>query len=346
MRPKLSILDPVPIRDGQTAAQSVAASLSAARLADRLGYERWWFTEHHGMPSTGATAPQVLMAATAALTERIRVGSGGVVLPRHDPVTIAEHFTTLESIAPGRIDLGLARGVGPSSYGGGKGKEDAEFTANVRLLRELTDTGRIRRRAGLRTEDVLVSAPPTGSAPIFILGTSESSARMAGRCGFAYVYAHHFSGRGTEAALDAYRNEFRPSPELDRPRAIATMNASVADTAEEAYSRALPALLRYARMFTGGGDPFAVETVEAAQRRGMSAAERQVIDALLPTWTVDSAEASRRRLRAFAEDLGIDEVMLLFASSAREGEPMDRWSAVEHGLTLLAQVTPGGGSAP
>ncbi|MFT4215468.1 MAG: MsnO8 family LLM class oxidoreductase, partial [Microbacterium sp.] len=311
-------------------------SLAATRLADRLGYERWWFTEHHGMPSTGATAPQVLMAATAAVTERIRVGSGGVVLPRHDPITIAEHFTTLESIAPGRIDLGLARGVGPSSYAGGKGKEDAEFTANVRLLRELTDTGHVRRRAGLRTEDILISSSPTGSAPIFILGTSESSAGMAGRNGFAYVYAHHFSGRGTEAALDAYRRAFRPSAELDRPRAIATMNAAVAETAEEAHLRALPALLRYARMFTGGGDPFAVETVEAAQRRGMSRDEREVIDVLLPTWTVDSGEAARRRIEAFAGDLGIDEVMVLFASSAHEGEPMDRWIGVEQALALLA----------
>ncbi|MFT4122353.1 MAG: MsnO8 family LLM class oxidoreductase [Microbacteriaceae bacterium] len=336
MYPKLSILDPVPIRDGQTAAQSVAASLATARLADRLGYERWWFTEHHGMPSTGATAPQVLMAATAALTESIRVGSGGVVLPRHDPVTIAEHFITLEAIAPGRIDLGLARGVGPSSYLGGKGKEDAEFTTNVRTLRELVDTGRIRRRIGPRTEDILVSAPPTSAAPIFILGTSESSARMAGRNGYAYVYAHHFSGHGTEAALEAYRREFRPSPELERPRAIATMNAAVADTSDEAYLRALPALLRYARMFTGGGDPFAVETVEAAQGRGIDSAEQQVIDALLPSWTVDSGEAARRRIEAFADDLGIGEVMLLFASSARDGEPTDRWIGVEQGLTLLA----------
>ncbi|MFT4306855.1 MAG: MsnO8 family LLM class oxidoreductase [Microbacterium sp.] len=336
MYPKLSILDPVPIRDGQSAAQSVAASLAAARLADRLGYERWWFTEHHGMPSSGATAPQVLTAATVALTDRIRVGSGGVVLPKHDPVTIAEHFITLESIAPGRIDLGLARGVGPSSYLGGAGKEDTEFTANVRLLRGLTDSGRVRRRAGLRTEEVFVSAPPTTSSPIFILGTGESSARMAGRNGFAYVYAHHFSGRGTEAALEAYRREFRPSSELASPRAIATMNASVADSAEEAQLRALPALLRYARMFTGGGDPFAVETVEDARARGISASERSVIDTLAPTWIIDSAEAARRRVEAFARDLGIDEVMLLFASSAHDGEPLDRWIGVEQGLTLLA----------
>lgn len=337
MYPKLSILDPVPIRDGQTAAQSLAASISAARLADGLGYERWWFTEHHNMPSTGATSPQVLSAAVVALTNRIRVGSGGVVLPRHDPVTIAEHFTTLESIAPGRIDLGLARGVGPSSYLGGKGKEDAEFAGNVRLLRELTDTGRSRRRARLRADEILVSAPPASSAPIFILGTSESSATMAGRNGFGYVYAHHFSGRGTEEALEAYRRAFQPSSELEQPRVIATMNASVAESAEEAYLRALPGLLRYARMFTGGGDPFAVETVEAAQGRGVSSAQQQVIDALLPSWTVDSGEAARHRIEAFADNLGIDEVMLLFTSSAHDGEPLDRWLGVEQGLTLLTQ---------
>lgn len=344
MTPDLSVLDLVPVRTGQTSADAVAASLSLARRADELGYTRYWYAEHHNMPSVASTTPPVLIAATAARTERIRVGSGGVMLPNHAPLVVAEQFAALEALAPGRIDLGIGRAPGSDPVisallrASGPTSEVDRFEEHLGDIRALAGDGAtvtINTRDGLRDYEVRATPAPAGLPELWLLGSSDYSAHLAARLGLPYVFAHHFSGEGTERALAIYRGEFRPSEALATPRTFLTLNAVVADTAEEAHARAMPALQNMARLRTG--KPLRpLDTVEVAERAELDAAERQVIDAMLERWVVDAPDAAAQRVRALAERFGVDEVMVSPGAGSREGEPTDRAVGRERTLELLA----------
>ncbi|HLU63219.1 MAG TPA: LLM class flavin-dependent oxidoreductase [Protaetiibacter sp.] len=341
----LSVLDLVPVHTGQRSADAVAASLALAERADEFGYTRYWFAEHHNMPSVASTTPPVLIAAVAARTRRIRVGSGGVMLPNHAPLVVAEQFAALEALAPGRIDLGIGRAPGSDPVisallrSSGPTSEVDRFEEHLGDIRALAGDGAtltVNTRDGLREYEVRATPAADGIPELWLLGSSDYSAQLAARRGLPYVFAHHFSGEGTERALELYRRGFQPSATLAEPRTFLTLNAVVADTAEEAHARALPQLQNMARLRTG--KPLrALDTVEAAEAAELDAASRHVIDAMLERWVVDAPDAAAERIRTLAARFGVDEVMVSPAAGSRTAEPADRALGRERTLGLLAE---------
>ena len=286
----LSVLDLVPVRTDQATADALAATLALARTADELGYHRYWLAEHHNMPAVAATNPPVLVGLVASATARIRVGSGGVMLPNHAPLVVAEQFALLEAAYPGRIDLGIGRAPGTDPvtsfalrHGAGGVTDEAvsrfpEYVDNVLAMMEPSGVG--LSVAG-RTH-ALKATPVARTVPtIWLLGSSDYSARLAAEKGMPYVFAHHFSGSGTAEALELYRSSFRPSPELAEPRTFLTVNAVVAESAEEAERRALPNLLMMVALRTGAplGPQLLVEEAEKvdAARRAPPAGRRDAL---------------------------------------------------------------------
>lgn len=342
----LSVLDLVPVRSGQNSAQAVAASLALAQRAEQLGYTRYWFAEHHNMPSVASTTPPVLIAAVASRTHRIRVGSGGVMLPNHAPLVVAEQFAALEAIAPGRIDLGIGRAPGSDPVisallrASGPTSEVDRFEQHLGDIQALAGDGAtvtVNTIDGLRDYEVRATPAPSGIPELWLLGSSDYSAHLAAKLGLPYVFAHHFSGEGTERALDIYRREFQPSQTLEAPRTFLTLNVVVADTAEEAHARALPQLHSMARLRTG--KPMRpLDTVEAAEAEPLDAASQRAIDAMLERWVVDAPDAAVARVRELASRFGVDEVMLSPGAGSRDGEPADRAPGRERTLELLAPL--------
>jgi luciferase family oxidoreductase group 1 len=340
----LSVLDLVPVSTAQSSADAVAASLALAQKADELGYTRYWFAEHHNMPAVASVAPPVLIAAVAARTSRLRVGSGGVMLPNHAPLTVAEQFATLESIAPGRIDLGIGRAPGSDPVitallrSSGPTSDVDRFEENLRDIRALAGDGAtitINTAEGLRDYDVRATPAALRAPEMWLLGSSDYSAHLAAKLGLPYVFAHHFSGEGTERALAIYRSEFQPSEAHEAPHTFLTANVVVADTVEEAHARALPALQNFARMRTG--QPLrALDTVEAAAGERLDPAAQHLVDGMLGRWIVDAAEPAAARIADLARTFGVDEVMISPSAAAREGEPRDRAPGRERTLELLA----------
>lgn len=227
----LSILDLAPIREGGTAAEALRETIALARLADRLGFHRYWLAEHHNIRGVASSATAVLMGQVAAATSRIRVGSGGIMLPNHAPFTIAEQFGTLDALHPGRIDLGVGRAPGSdlqTSYALRRNQKGTrEFPQELAELREFL--------APARPDQPVVARPGAGAdVPIFVLGSSTVGAELAAREGLGYAFAAHFSPRMLLEALELYRSTFQPSAERAEPYAIVGTYVLVADTDEEA----------------------------------------------------------------------------------------------------------------
>ncbi|WP_375388500.1 LLM class flavin-dependent oxidoreductase [uncultured Amnibacterium sp.] len=346
--PSLSVLDLVPVRTGQTSADAVAASIALAERADALGLRRYWLAEHHNMPSVASTNPPVLLGVLAGRTRRIRLGSGGVMLPNHAPFVIAEQFAALEAAAPGRIDLGIGRAPG----------SDPVITALLRSEGHTSDVDAFPNHvkdiealmapegAGLRLasgEQYTVRATPAaaGSPELWLLGSSDYSADLAARLGLPYVFAHHFSGEGTERILDLYRSRFRPSEHLDAPRTFLTANVVAADTADEARRLALPQLQHMARLRTG--TPLtALDTVEVAEAARLTEPQQELVDTMRARWFVGDAGDVADRLAAFASRFDVDEIMISPAAGASAADPIDRAPARERTLELLAARLPQG----
>ena len=243
---RLSVLDLVPVRAGQTTADAITASVSLARTAEELGFTRYWVAEHHNMPAVAATNPPVLIAILAGATRRIRVGSGGVMLPNHTPLVIAEQFALLEAAFPGRIDLGVGRAPGSDPVTNhvlrnGRGQDQVDtFADDLTALSLMMQPEGVHLSLAGRTYG-LTATPAARTAPgVWLLGSSMYSADLAARLGLPYVFAHHFGGDQTLAALGRYRSQFQPSPETPEPVTIAVVNAIVASTQEEADRLALP----------------------------------------------------------------------------------------------------------
>ncbi len=319
--PALALLDLVPVRAGQTSAEAVAASLDLARLADRLGLRRVWYAEHHNMPAVASTSPPVLAAAAAMATERIRVGSGGVMLPNHAPLTVAEQFAAIEAIAPGRVDLGIGRAPGSDPVitallrSSGAGSDVDRFPEHVTdILAMLGRDGASLRLAGGREYRVSATPAATGSPTVWLLGSSDYSAGLAARLGLPYVFAHHFGVPGLEHALARYRGEYQPSDAHPGPTTILTVNAVVAPTREEAMERALPQARVMARLRSG-------RPLRAAERIDEALATPDAdLDAAaaasMTQWVVDAPGPAADRLRELADRHGVDEVMLSPAAGA------------------------------
>ncbi|MDN5746602.1 MAG: LLM class flavin-dependent oxidoreductase, partial [Nocardioidaceae bacterium] len=294
---ELSVLDLVPVRSDQSTSQALAASVSLAQVADDLGYRRFWVAEHHNMPAVAATNPPVLISLLASATERIRVGSGGVMLPNHAPLVVAEQFALLEAAFPGRIDLGVGRAPGTDPvtswalrHGAGGVTDEAvsrfpEYVDNVLAMMEPDGVG-----LALRGRQHVLKATPVaqGVPQIWLLGSSDYSARLAATKGMPYVFAHHFSGSGTAEALELYRSTFQPSPELSEPRTFLTVNASVAPTEREAQRQALPQLLQMVALRTGA--PLAaqrlIEDAESIVEAGLPEGQDGLIEAMRRRWVI------------------------------------------------------------
>lgn len=342
--PALSVLDLVPVRAGQTSAQAVAASLALAARADELGYRRYWFAEHHNMPAVASTTPPVLVAAAAARTSRIRVGSGGVMLPNHSPLVVAEQFAALEALAPGRIDLGLGRAPGSDPVitqllrMSGTTSDVERFPEYVRDIRAIAspEGATIRFTSG-GTYDVHATPAATTAPEVWLLGSSDYSARLAASLGLPYVFANHFSGEGLERALHLYRSEFQPTEEHPVPRTFLTANVIAAPTAAEAEERAIPQLRMMARLRQNR--PLTpLETVEQAKGAAseFDALGDQIMAGARAKWFVGAAETVTAELAAFAAKWDVDEVMISPIAGAYDGEPMDAAAGREQTLDLLA----------
>lgn len=350
MSPALSVLDLVPVRTGQTSAQAIAASLALAARADALGYRRYWFAEHHNMASVASTTPPVLAAAAAARTQRIRVGSGGVMLPNHSPLVVAEQFAALEAVAPGRIDLGIGRAPGSDPVitqllrMSGTTSDVDRFPDHIRDILALVSpegasvrlSGRASAGEGDDRYSIHATPAAVGSPEVWLLGSSDYSAQLAAAYGLPYVFANHFSGEGVDRALELYRQGFRPSAHLDAPRTFLTANAVVAPTAAEADERMLPQARMMARLRSGRPLP-PIETVEAAAdaEAGDRLAE-PLLGALRGRWFVGEPGAVRERLDAFARRHGVDEVMVSPVAGAYAAEPLDAAAGRTQTLELLA----------
>jgi luciferase family oxidoreductase group 1 len=344
--PALSVLDLVPVRSGQTSAQAVAASLDLVGAADRLGLERYWFAEHHNMPAVAASTPPVMIAAAVARTSRIRVGSGGVMLPNHAPLVVAEQFAVLEAMAPGRIDLGIGRAPGSDPVitallrSSGPTADVERFGEHVRdILALLGADGAALRLPSGETYAVRATPAATGAPTVWLLGSSDFSARLAAELGLPYVFANHFSGAGIDQALALYRDGYRPSPEHPEPRTFLTLNAVVASTDDEAEARALPQLRSMARLRTGR--PMGpLETVEQAKAAPLDGLGQQMIEDMRSRWLIGTPDAAAAEVRRLAERHGVDEVMVVPVAGSYDDEPLDSTPGRAQTLELLARVVP------
>lgn len=343
---RLSVLDLVPVRTDQTTADALAATTALAQTADRRGYTRYWVAEHHNMPAVAATTPPVMIALLAGRTDRIRVGSGGVMLPNHAPLAVAEQFALLEAAFPDRIDLGIGRAPGSDpvtswALRGAAGRDDSDIQRFPEYLDDvmaLMDS-QVGVRVPIRGQDYRLKATPNAtSVPRqWLLGSSSYSAHLAAAKGLPYVFAHHFSGQGTAEALAIYRSEFQPSETTPEPTTFLTVNAVVADTREEAVALAIPNLQSMAKLRTGA--PLAaLDLVEDAEKLELTGPQLAMVEDGLSRNVVGDPAQAAQQVRDLAAQFDVDEVMVHPVASARQGAEPQRSVARERTLELLADA--------
>jgi luciferase family oxidoreductase group 1 len=314
-----SVLDLVPVTTSTTPAQALRASVDLAPVVERLGYHRLWVAEHHGMPGIASSSPAVLIGHLAEATSTLRVGSGGVMLPNHAPLVIAEQFGTLEALHPGRIDLGIGRAPGTdhaTAYALRRSPDlNAEaFPEELAQLRAFLDGSYPRIRA--------VPAPDSPPS-VWLLGSSGYSAQLSGILGLPFAFAHHFSARNTEPALALYRSRFEPVGALDQPYAMVTAAVFAADTDEEAQRLAAPQGLSILRLRSG--NPGLLPTPEEALAHEFSPAEREAIDAFTQSHVVGGPDTVRKGLLELLELTRPQELMI----ATNIGDPAARRRSYE-----------------
>jgi luciferase family oxidoreductase group 1 len=313
---RLSVLDQSPVRSGATPAEAIAETLQLARLCDRLGYTRYWLAEHHSSAGLAGTAPEVLIAQVAATTTGIRVGSGGVMLQHYSPLKVAEAFRMLETLHPGRIDLGLGRAPGSDQLTaralGGSGAPEV-FPQQVRDLIAFV-------HGDLPPEHPFakVKAMPTGpTAPeIWLLGSSDQSAAMAAHFGTAFSFAHFINADGGAEITHAYTREFKPSAWLAAPQASAAVFVVCADTEAEAERLAKSRDLFVVRLYTGRGGRY--PTVAEAEAHPYTPWEMQIVEHAHGRRVTGTPEQCRARLEAMARDYGVDEIVVVTITETPE----------------------------
>ncbi len=330
----LSVLDLVPVGSGSTPTEALAASTALVRRVEELGYHRYWVAEHHGMPGIASSSPAVLIAHLAAASSSIRVGSGGVMLPNHQPLVVAEQFGTLEALHPGRIDLGIGRapgtdprtaralrrgagvGGGSDTGGGGSGVDD--------FPEQLTELASYFRGAG-----PVVAVPAHGQQPsMWLLGSSGYSAQVAGLLGLPFAFAHHFSAENTLPALALYRDTFRPSAVLAQPYSMIAASVLVAHSDAEAQRLSLPGALQFLRLRQG--NPGLLPTPEESAAYPYTEQEQQFVDDRLAGQVIGSPSTVRDGVRELLAATGVDELMVV--TNAHSGA--DRMRSYE----LLAEA--------
>lgn len=311
----VSVLDLASVAGDASTGDALSATTRLAQTADRLGFHRFWVAEHHNMPVVASTTPPVLMAHLAAVTERIHIGSGGVMLPNHPPLVVAEQFALLEALHPGRIDLGIGRapGTDPATAAALRRSPDSltpeEFPQHlVDLMGLLGDV-----RDGTRLHPRFSATPAARTYPdIFLLGSSGYSAQLAGILGLAFVQAHHFDMGGTDQSLRLYRQRFRPVGSLDEPYSIVTANVVVAPTFDEAHHLSLPG--RLVRLWLRTGRPVRIVTPQEAESHpDLPAALAMPTESLVGT-----PETVTEGLSALAGRTGAAEMMITATTAGYE----------------------------
>ncbi|HEX2187905.1 MAG TPA: LLM class flavin-dependent oxidoreductase [Longimicrobiaceae bacterium] len=303
----LSVLDLVPVGAGSSAGEAIRHSVELARLADRLGYVRYWLAEHHGMPSIASSSPEVLIEHLASATERIRVGSGGIMLPNHAPLRIAEAFHTLEALHPGRIDLGVGRapGTDPATSSALRPFDAEQYPQQlaelVGLSRRTLPEDHPFHRVRVVPEDVALP-------PVWLLGSSGGTARLAGAMGMGYGFARHFSHSPPGPAIRAYRESFRPSEQFPEPHVVLGVAVICAETDERAAYLASSMELAWVRLQRGQLGP--LPDPEEAAAHPYTPQERMVVESYRSLHFAGSPVTVRARLEALVEETGADEVMV------------------------------------
>jgi luciferase family oxidoreductase group 1 len=301
-----SVLDLSPIVEGGDAALALANTLDLAQHAERWGYHRFWLAEHHNMPGIASAATSIVIGHVAAGTRSIRVGAGGIMLPNHSPLVIAEQFGTLATLYPGRIDLGVGRapGTDPLTMRAlRRGLEDdvRAFPDNVveliRYFQPVAPGQRVRAVPGAGLE-----------VPIWILGSSTFGAELAAALGLPYAFASHFAPAQLEAALDIYRRQFQPRGALGAPYVMLGINVVAADTDEQAAL--LLSSLEQAFVNLRRGQPGALPPPQAGFAERLAPMERAGLDDVLRCAAVGSAATVERRLREFIRQTGADELIV------------------------------------
>jgi luciferase family oxidoreductase group 1 len=307
----LSVLDLSPVSAGMAAAQALRNSLDLAQLADRLGYTRYWVAEHHNLPAIASCAPEIMIGQIAAVTQRIRVGAGGVMLPNHAPLMVAERFKVLEALYPGRIDLGLGRAPGTdpaTSYmlrrRQGIAEED-DFLDRFNELMLLESRG---FPAGHPFHAVRAMPDGVPLPPIFLLGSSDYSAQLAGQIGAAFSFAHHFANFDAGEAMRLYRDNFRPSAAQAAPYAILATHVVCADTDAEAERLASTVELNFVRRAKGEYLPLA--SPEEAAAYDYTAADRARIAQNRARLAVGAPATVKAKLTPLIEATRADELMV------------------------------------
>ena len=310
-RPQLSVLDLAPVGDGSTAADALAGSVALAQLAERLGYHRLWVAEHHNMPGIASSSPPVLIAHLAAATETIRVGAGGVMLPNHAALVVAEQFGMLEALHPGRIDLGIGRAPGTDHVTSIALRrrqgvaDDDDFLDRFQELLLFENNG---FPADHPFRNVHAMPNDVKLPPIFLLGSSDYSAQLAAQIGAGFSFAHHFSGLDPTAPMLLYRERFKPSQILTQPYAIIAAAAVVADTDVEADRLASTIDLNFVRRSKGVYAP--LDSPETALAYDYSPIDRERIRKNRERLFVGSPSTVRDQLSQLIEGTGADEAMI------------------------------------
>ncbi|MEV1144410.1 LLM class flavin-dependent oxidoreductase [Micromonospora sp. NPDC049799] len=302
----LSVLDLAPVAAGASAGAALRHTTELARRTEELGYHRFWVAEHHNMPAIASSAPAVLLAHLAAHTSTIRLGSGGVMLPNHAPLVVAEQFGTLEALHPGRIDLGIGRAPGTDQVTALALRRTMEGLSAEGFPRELAD---LMNYFSGDEPGQITATPGRGQQPaVWLLGSSGFSAQLAGLLGLPFSFAHHFSAQNTLPALALYRQSFRPSRWLDEPYAMVAVNAVCAETDERAEWLAGPAALSFLRLRSGRPEPLA--SPEDAAAYPYTEMEREFVAQRREGQATGSPETVARQLGDLLARTGADELML------------------------------------
>jgi luciferase family oxidoreductase group 1 len=308
--PPLSVLDLAVVGEGSSPGQALRNSTELAREAERLGYRRHWVAEHHNMPGIASSSPPVVLAHLAAATSSIRLGSGGVMLPNHSPLVVAEQFGTLEALHPGRIDLGIGRAPGTDPLTARALRRHGALSADdfPQQLQEL-----LGYFDGTLPDDhpfaPITATPGLGHKPeIWLLGSSDFSAIAAGLLGLPFSFAHHFSAGNTDAAVAAYREHFRPSAILDEPHLMLGVSVICADDDERAEWLAGPSRLSFVRLRSGRPGRF--PTPEEAAERSFTPMEKELLRSWVSGSIVGGPATVERRLAELAGRTGADELIV------------------------------------
>jgi luciferase family oxidoreductase group 1 len=315
---RLSVLDLAPVPSGVSVGDALRRSIDLARRAEALGFERYWVAEHHSMPGIASSSPAVLIAHLAMATSTMRIGSGGVMLPNHAPLAIAEQFGMLEAIHPGRIDLGLGRAPGTDgltarALRGTRLHESEDFLERMGELFAFFRSTFPADHPYARIQAV----PGAGHLPdVWVLGSSDWGAQVAGGMGLPFAFAHHFGMGGTEQALDLYRSSFRPSDVLDRPHAMIGVQVLAADTEARARWLAGASALGFLRLRQG--QPGTMPTPEEAAAHPYTESERTFLDHRLRSAILGTADQVRDGLIDIATRYELDEVMITTSTHAHE----------------------------